>query len=106
MYRCAWRKRAVPLITENIDLIRFQQREALNNTYQAKEREVLVREAVSRLPQAYRCVIEFCDFQQMPMREAATQLGLTLPAINSRRDRAKQKVLPLVKDLKFPSQCD
>jgi RNA polymerase sigma factor (sigma-70 family) len=32
-YRCGWHKRAVPLITENIDLIRFQPPEFSDNNY-------------------------------------------------------------------------
>jgi RNA polymerase sigma-70 factor, ECF subfamily len=100
-YRCGWRKRSVPLMTENIDSIRSQPLESSNNYYQVKEREALVREAVSRLPQAYRCVVELCDIQQLPLGEAARHLGLTLSAVKSRRHRAKQKLLPLVQDLKL-----
>ena len=102
-YRCAWHRRTVPLMTENVDSIRFL--ECSNKTYEANERAVLVRKAVSRLPQAYRCVIELCDLQQVPLSEAARQLGLTLSAIKSRLHRARQKVLPLVQDLKFSSRC-
>ena len=105
-YRCSWRTRTVPLITEDIDLIRGRSPEVSNYNYEAKERDALVREAVSRLPQAYRCVIELCDLQQLPMSEAASQLGLTLSAIKSRRHRARQKLLPLVKSLELPSKCD
>jgi RNA polymerase sigma factor (sigma-70 family) len=104
VYRCGWRRRTVPLMTEDIDAIRSQPLESSNNNYQAKEQDVLVRKAVSRLPQAYRCVVELCDFQQMPMSEAARQLGLTLSATKSRRHRARQKLLPLVQDLKFSSE--
>lgn len=104
-YRCAWRRLSFPLITENIDSIRSQPLEPSSDDYDSRERGVLLRQAVSRLPHAYRSVIELCEFQQMPMGEAARQLGLTLCAIKSRRHRAKQKLLPLVKGLKrsFPS---
>jgi RNA polymerase sigma-70 factor, ECF subfamily len=98
-YRCGWRRRIVPLMTERVDSIRSHQVECSSNNYQVKEREALVRKPVSRLPQAYRCVIELCDLQQLPMSEAARQLGLTLSAIKSRRHRARQKLLPLVKGL-------
>jgi len=99
VYRSAWHRRAVPLMTESVDSIRTQPLESPNIAYQTNERALLVRKAVSRLPQAYRCVVELCDFQQVPMREAARQLGLTLAAIKSRRHRARQKLLPLVKSL-------
>jgi RNA polymerase sigma-70 factor, ECF subfamily len=101
VYRCGWRRRSVPLMTEHVDSIRCQPLDSSNNDYQANERGALMRKAVSRLPQAYRCVVELCDFQQMPMNEAARLLGLTLPAIKSRRHRARHKLLPLVQDLKF-----
>ncbi len=59
--------------------------------------------AVSRLPHSYRSVVELCDFQSLPMIEAARKLGITLPAIKSRRHRARQKLLPLVAKLKLNS---
>lgn len=102
-YRSGWRRYAVPLITENVDSDRCELVEAPNNSYEAKEREVLVRNAVSRLPHAYRRVIELCDFQEIPLGEAARRLGLTLPAIKSRRHRARQKLLPLMRNLKLQS---
>lgn len=100
-YRSRWRKRIVPLMTENVDSI--QSLECSHETYQANERAVLVRDAVSRLPQAYRCVVELCDFKQLPMKEAARQLGLTLSATKSRRHRARQMLLPLVQSFKVSS---
>ena len=104
-FRCAWHKRTASLMAENVDSIRSHTLGASTNTYQANERAVLVRKAVSRLPQAYRCFVELCDFQQMHMNEAATRLGLTLAAIKSRRYRARKMLLPLVKELKLASSC-
>ena len=104
-HRCGWNKRTVPLITEDIDSIRSQPLESAHNNYQTSEREALVHKAVSQLPRAYRCVVELCDFQQLPMREAARQLGLTLSAVKSRRHRARQKLLPLVKGLNCHSSA-
>jgi RNA polymerase sigma factor (sigma-70 family) len=49
-YRCGWRKRAVPLITEPFDVERYQRVEVPHHSYEANERDLLVREAVSRLP--------------------------------------------------------
>ena len=98
-YRSGWRRRAVPLITEDIDSLRSEPFDCFNHSYQASERDTVLRKAVSRLPPAYRSVVELCDFQQMPMREAARELGLTLSAIKSRRHRARQKLLPLVRGL-------
>jgi RNA polymerase sigma-70 factor (ECF subfamily) len=102
-YRSGWHRRSVPLVTENVDSVRFLA--CSDSVYQANERAALMRKAVSRLPHAYRRVVELCDFQQVPMREAAKRLGLTLPAIKSRRHRARQKLLPLVQDLDLSSQC-
>jgi RNA polymerase sigma-70 factor, ECF subfamily len=99
-YRSRWHRRAVRLITESFDADRYQGVEFPHNTYEADERDVLVRRAVSRLPQKYRSVVELCDFQRLPLNEAARKLGLTLPAVKSRRHRARQKLLPLVAKLK------
>ena len=69
------------------------------DTYEAKERDLLVRHAISRLPQSYRSVVELCDLQHLPLNEAARKLGLTLPAVKSRRHRARQKLRPFVAKL-------
>lgn len=105
-YRCPWRNRNIPLSAEDINLTSFQASGSSNDTYQTKERDTLVRAAVSRLPQLYRCVVELCDLQQLSMREAAQQLGLTIPALKSRRHRARQKLMPLLKSLRLsPQSC-
>jgi RNA polymerase sigma-70 factor (ECF subfamily) len=100
-YRCAWHRRSVPLITENFDLDRTQLIHSPNNDYEAKEREALIRNAVSRLPQTYRSVVELCDLQQVPMSDAASKLGLTLPAVKARRHRARQKLLRILRHQPF-----
>jgi RNA polymerase sigma-70 factor (ECF subfamily) len=99
-YRCGWRRRTVPLMTDSFDVDRCQPVEFPHHTYEANERSVLVRHAVSRLPRVYRSVVELCDFERLPLNEAARKLGLTLPAVKSRRHRARQKLLPLLAKLK------
>jgi RNA polymerase sigma-70 factor (ECF subfamily) len=98
-FRCVSRRRAVPLTTETPDVGRCQRLEFPDNIYEAEERDFLVREAVAQLPQIYRSVVELCDVQRVPMSEAARKLGLTLPAVKSRRHRARQKLRPLVEKL-------
>jgi RNA polymerase sigma factor (sigma-70 family) len=100
-YRCCWKRRAVPLITEAVDVDRCQCFEFPHSSYEVKERELLVRAAVARLPQMYRSVVELCEFQQITMKEAARKLGLTMPAIKTRRRRARQKLRPLVATLRL-----
>jgi RNA polymerase sigma-70 factor, ECF subfamily len=99
VYRCRWRTRSVPLITENLDLNRHTV-EFPKSSYEAKERELLVRQAISRLPHSYRSVVELCDLQRLPLKEAADRLRLTVSAVKSRRRRARQKLWPLVENLK------
>jgi RNA polymerase sigma-70 factor (ECF subfamily) len=99
-YRCGWRRRSIPLITDCFEVDRYERVEFPHHTYEANERDVLVRHAVSRLPDMYRSVVELCDFQRLPLNEAARKLGLTLPAVKSRRHRARQKLLRLVAKLK------
>ena len=95
-YRLASHRRTVPLLPEAFNLDRCQCLEFTNNSYEAKERDLLVRKAVSQLPQTYRSVVELCDLQCISMKEAARKLGLTLPAVKSRRHRARQKLRRLL----------
>ena len=87
---------AVPLITEDMNLHPCSLFGHQKDPYEAKERDILVRRAVSRLPQIYRSVVELCDLQCLPLKQAARELGLTLSAVKSRRHRALKKLQPLV----------
>ena len=95
-YRCKWWTRSVPLTTENLESDRFPRVQSPNTVYQAREREVLLRQAVSRLPEPYRSVVELCDLQCLSLKEAASRLRLTLSAIKNRRRRARRKLSSLV----------
>jgi RNA polymerase sigma-70 factor, ECF subfamily len=99
-YRCEWRRRAVPLVTEHVDGYGVLQVDSLSPAYEAKEREAVVREAVSRLPQSYRSVVELCDLQCLSLQEAAAKLQLTLAAVKTRRQRARRKLLRFVVNLR------
>jgi RNA polymerase sigma-70 factor, ECF subfamily len=99
VYRCKWWTRAVPLTTENLDRSSLPV-QSPSAGYQAREREVLLRRAVSRLPEPYRCMVELCDLQCLPLKEAASRLRLTLSAIKTRRRRARMKLWTLVSTLK------
>ena len=98
-YRCSWRTRTVPLVTENLDVHRSHPLDPPNTTYEARERDILVRQAVSRLPKSYRSVVELCDLEHLSLKEAALKLGLTVPAAKSRLHRARKKLRPLVTKL-------
>ena len=95
-YRSGWHRRAVPLIAETIDVLRVQDVGLPDNAYEANERSLLLRDAVSRLPWIYRSVVELCDLECLPMKEAARRLRLTLPALKTRRHRARHKLLRLL----------
>jgi RNA polymerase sigma-70 factor, ECF subfamily len=99
-YRRAWRSRALLLTTENLGLDRRQPVELPNNRYEAEERALLIRNAVSQLPEVYRSVVELCELQCLSMKEAARKLRLTVPAVKARRNRARQKLRPLVEELR------
>jgi RNA polymerase sigma factor (sigma-70 family) len=73
--------------------------EYLDDAYEAKERDILVRRAISRLSHTYRVVVELCDLQDMSLREAAARLGLTLPAVKTRRVRARRQLKLLTANL-------
>jgi RNA polymerase sigma-70 factor (ECF subfamily) len=100
VYRCKWRTCCVPLITENLEGDRSLRVESAGPSYQSREREVLIRQAVSRLPEPYRCVVELCDLQRLPLKEAANRLRLTVAAVKTRRQRARRKLWPFVAKLR------
>jgi DNA-directed RNA polymerase specialized sigma24 family protein len=58
-------------LSETVDVLRVQDVGLPDNAYAANERNLLVRDAVSRLPWMYRSVVELCDFECVPMKEAA-----------------------------------
>jgi RNA polymerase sigma-70 factor (ECF subfamily) len=100
VYRCRWRMRSVPLATELLEGYGAPQVDSPGPSYEAKEREALVRQAVSRLPQSYRSVVELCDFQCLSLQEAAARLQLTLATVKTRRQRARRKLQRFVVKLR------
>jgi|SRR3954469_21801824 len=100
VYRCKWSTHSVSLRTENVESDRFPVVQSPNAGYQVREREVLLRQAVSRLPEPYRCVIELRDLQCLPLMEAGSRLRLTFSAVKTRRRRARKKLSPLLSTLK------
>ena len=95
LYRSKWQKRTVSLATEALRVLGYQA-VVLPSDYETKERGLLVRRAVSFLPQSYRSVVELCDFQQLSMNEAGAKLGLTSSAVKSRLYRARKKLQHLI----------
>jgi RNA polymerase sigma-70 factor, ECF subfamily len=95
-YRCKWRKHSAPFTRENLEDHLSLRVERPNSSYEASEREALIRHAVSRLPESYRSVVELCDLQLLPLQEAAARLRLTPAAVKSRRHRARKKLRPFV----------
>jgi RNA polymerase sigma-70 factor, ECF subfamily len=100
LYRSKWQQYSFPLILENLESDRSLQVESASLKCEVSEREVLIRQAVSRLPATYRSVVELCDLQGLRLEEAATRLRLTLPAIKTRRRRARIKLRLFVANLK------
>ncbi|HEX4164371.1 MAG TPA: RNA polymerase sigma factor [Bryobacteraceae bacterium] len=89
-------RRAVPLITEDLSVHRCSLLGRPKDPFEAKDRAILVRHAVSGLPQIYRSVVELCDLQCLPLKQAARELGLSLSAVKSRRYRALKKLRLIV----------
>ena len=54
-----------------------------------KEREELLRDAILRLPQSLREVVELRQARDYSTREIAQALGISVPAVKSRLSRAK-----------------
>lgn len=58
----------------------------------AEERCQAVREAVAALPTELREAVLLCEWQDLPLEEAATALNTTRKAVESRLYRARQKL--------------
>lgn len=95
-FRSKWLTRMVSLTAETLDADRSDLIEYPGKAHDAKERQTIVRQAVSLLPESYRAVVELCDLQEVSMREAARRLGLTLAAVKSRRHRARKHLRDFV----------
>ena len=67
--------------------------------YAARERAAAVRDAVARLPDRYRAVIELYDLQLLPLHEVAARLSLPPQLIKLHRHRARRKLRPIVERL-------
>jgi RNA polymerase sigma-70 factor, ECF subfamily len=104
-YRCKWRTCSVPLLAEDLESKRSAQVDFPCPPYRATERDALVRQAVSRLPELYRSVVELCDLQRVPLREAAARLRSTVAAVKTRRKRARKKLRPFLAKLKTLDDC-
>jgi RNA polymerase sigma-70 factor (ECF subfamily) len=100
-YRCKWRTCSVPFIAEDLENERSSQADSPRPSYHAPERDALIRQAVSRLPESYRSVVELCDLQRLPLQEAAARLQLTIAAVKTRRQRARKKLRPFIAKLKI-----
>jgi RNA polymerase sigma-70 factor, ECF subfamily len=57
--------------------------------YVRRERESALREAIVRLPQVFRDVVELRQAREYSTREIAQALGISVPAVKSRLSRAK-----------------
>lgn len=100
LYRCKWRTCSVQLMAGDLEDERLPYVDSTRPSYQAVERDALIRHAVSRLPESYRSVVELCDLQRVSLQEAAARLRLTVAAVKTRRRRARKKLRPFVAKLK------
>jgi RNA polymerase sigma-70 factor, ECF subfamily len=100
LYRSKWRMCSVPLIAEDLESEPSPQVDSPRPSYQATQLDGLIRQAVSRLPESYRSVVELCDLQRLPLQEAAERLRLTVAAVKTRRKRARKKLRPFLAKLK------
>lgn len=65
-----------------------------------KGRAEAVRQAFARLSHNGRNVITLCVIQELTIRQAAEALGVPLGTVKSRLSQAKQKLLPVLSDIK------
>jgi RNA polymerase sigma-70 factor (ECF subfamily) len=65
---------------------------------QRSETSAQLGAALVRLPKQYRNVVLLLDFEDLSISEVAVRLGLTIPAVKSRRWRARQKLRDFLSD--------
>jgi RNA polymerase sigma-70 factor, ECF subfamily len=99
LYRCKWRACSAPLLLEHFESPRYANNDCPERSYQREERNALLRHAVSRLPESYRCVVELCDLERLTEKETAAKLRLTVETVKTRRHRGRKKLQPYVTEL-------
>jgi RNA polymerase sigma-70 factor (ECF subfamily) len=60
------------------------------------EQRKLLSEALSDLPRPFRTVIELCDLEELPTREAAQRLGIPLSTAKARLFRARRALRVMI----------
>jgi RNA polymerase sigma-70 factor (ECF subfamily) len=63
---------------------------------QRSEVIVRLRNALARLPEAYRTIILLRDLEELSLSEVAQRLRLTLPAVKTRHWRARRRIAKLL----------
>ena len=71
-------------------------REGADALLEREEARNLVREAIERLPEAYRTVLLLRDIEEYDTEQAAQALGLTRAAVKTRLHRARQALRQLL----------
>lgn len=76
-------------ITEAIEAIPDPDADDLAEALDRRDREVLIERALSYLPAASRMPITLCHLRELPQRDAAQQLGISVAALEARLHRAR-----------------
>jgi RNA polymerase sigma-70 factor (ECF subfamily) len=80
---------------------------AADELLQRRETRALVRDAIARLPEAYRTVLVLRDLEELGTDEAAAALGVTPNTVKTRLHRARQALRALLaRDLAAPAPAD
>jgi RNA polymerase sigma-70 factor, ECF subfamily len=61
--------------------------------YLDSERSRIVAEAIRKVPQRYRAVLQMCDIEGLMEKEAAQRLGTAVSVVKSRRYRGRRMLL-------------
>jgi len=68
---------------------KFRPGQMIPNSYSQAEMLSLIENGVMKLPVKYRMVLMLRDIEQLPIEEAASALGLGIPAIKARLLRGR-----------------
>lgn len=77
----------------NLETWIADQRQNPEEEYSERERATIVAEAIRKVPQRYRVVLQMCDIDGLMEKEAAQRLGTLVSVVKSRRYRGRRMLL-------------
>lgn len=75
--------------------------ETVEKTFSSEDSQIIsivVREYLGQLPPHYAVVVQLCDLEDLPAKEAAQIVGISVPALRGRLHHARKQLRELLRD--------